>query len=524
MPDFDSAFNDVFADYLTDNPSVNMGGDDASFMAPPTKGYFGDQLNRSANSTNVDEGGGAVADPMAKYWNSFLDKGLRYAGQSTTIGGMPGASDEGANLTPNQVFERGAGESGNFVKAPSDYGRNLGYFWGSSDGSALKPEGAGATWTPTNNYGAGDLAKDIVVNGQMPGLYALAAAGGANPFATAATFGANASGDSNLKLLAGAGKLFGGGGGADIPYDVGENLMPNPDIFGEDVSFDSGENLVNNPDIFGGGSAAGGVPDFLSGASTLAGQTIDPNTLQPTGGAPMSLPATTGAPVAFSPPPEMGGGSGLPIGGDASGIVDPNDPDKLLKTGQAASAGAGTPTAAQPSFIQKAVDSVTKNPLQAAALAANAVKQYQTNKNGQSAQDQLKTLSAPARAASEQLINQGMAGTVPAPIMQQFQTTFNNTKAAIESRYANMGRDPNNDSSAQAEIKQAKDQMDAQVANYASTLLNQGLSAAGVANGPATAAINAGVAQDKELGNAMSQSLQQMAMLQAMQSGKQANP
>lgn len=58
---------------------------------------------------------------------------------------------------------------------------------------------------------------------------------------------------------AATGTVSGGGTGMDFfdeilnSYDVGENLVNNPDIFnnyGPDIPYDVGENLVNNPDVF----------------------------------------------------------------------------------------------------------------------------------------------------------------------------------------------------------------------------------------------------------------------------------
>lgn len=572
MPGFEDAFNDIFDSYLSDNPTHAL--EDSSEAGssygtrPSNQGDFASGLSRVIRNGATDSEGNY--DPLGKYLDAFKEKGFIPAGNRVQIAGMPGNSVEGQSLTPQGVFERGAGKPGHFVSGQQFFGDNDVNWFASDDGSSLNDTtGRNIPWTSTDSYGNGldAFAKTAYGFYNSPGVQ-LAKAG----------MGLSSGVESGLNFFGGGD--FSGGGGADWltggeddltnlvggrptglaaspdqVIDPGPGGWVNPETGGPGPGVLGGGNYppyadpgpggwVNpatgrpGPGLPGGQPYSATTPQQQGGAPTSAigGQFVDPTTLQMSGGAPMSMSAD------FSAPSFDGGGGdfafgegGMPLGSDSS-LVDPDDPDKLLRqqqqvapvttpagaapaAGKGAAAGAG---GADKSFIQKAIDSVTKNPMQAASLGANIYAQSQASKNGKSAQDQLTKLSEPARNASTSLIAQGMSGNVPAPIMQQFQTTLQNTISAINSRYVNMGRDPNNDSSAQAEIKQAKDQMDAQVANYASTLLQQGLSAAGVANGPATAAINAGVAQDKELSNAMAQSLQQMAMLQAMQKGKEA--
>lgn len=263
------------------------------------------------------------------------------------------------------------------------------------------------------------------------------------------------------------------------------------------------------------------------------------------GGAPQAAAFSAGGDGAFTGSfedlaPGSGGESGAPVGNDPN-VPDPDELRKraaasLAKPPDVTTAGvpsAGSPTgapttgspaagsgAAPKSFIQKAIDSATNSPLSAASLGFNLYKQSQAAKNGQSAQAQLEKVAQPASDASKKLIEEGLGGNVPAPILTQFNKTAEQQKAAIDSRYANMGRDPNNDSSAAAEKAKIDEARDAQIANYASQLLQQGLTAAGVASAPATQAILAGVNQDKDMQNAMAQMLQQMAFLETMRSNR----
>ncbi len=239
-----------------------------------------------------------------------------------------------------------------------------------------------------------------------------------------------------------------------------------------------------------------GATPGATGFQTGQPGAVPPAPAQPAPGTPQMSPA----PGQTSPfMPQSGAPatpSGTPVGGSSPGA--PAAPDK-------------------PGIADRAINAVMKNPLGAAGLGLNAWRAYQAKQQGQSAQDQLNKNAQPAADASKQLIAQGTAGQVPPAILQQFNTSAQQAKDAIRARYANMGRDPNNDSSAAAELAKVDQDRDAQIANYASTLLNQGLAAAGVANGPQTAAVQAGVNQDKQLSDSMSSALQNYMMLQSLQ-------
>lgn len=178
-------------------------------------------------------------------------------------------------------------------------------------------------------------------------------------------------------------------------------------------------------------------------------------------------------------------------------------------------------TKVQPNMVEKALKTLgvydpTKGTVgpNALPLAGLGYAAYRNNQAGKSAQDQLNKVAQPAQDASKQLIAQGTAGQVPQALQTQIQNTYNQTVQQIKARYARMGRDPDNDSGAAAEIAKAGQDRDAQIANAAQTILNQGLAAAQVANGPAQNAVMAGVNSDTQLAQAMAGTLSQMAMLQ----------
>lgn len=258
----------------------------------------------------------------------------------------------------------------------------------------------------------------------------------------------------------------------------------------------------------GGGEGAVGAPGVVPGAPGAITETPIP-------AGPAATPATP------APPAQVVGGTtptatNLPVGGGGGAALGgetlPPDVTKVPPTPPG-----GISKALQTIGVTDKTGGIGPNALPIAALTAG---QINANRTGKSAQAQLQKLSQPAQSASQQLLAEGTSGQVPPAVMQQFDQSLREKTDEIVQRYANMGRDAKTDSAAQAEIAKAKDARDAQIANYSSSLTSQGLQAAGVAAGPATAAIQAGVQSDKDLQAAMSGSLQNMALLAALQRGQ----
>lgn len=260
-----------------------------------------------------------------------------------------------------------------------------------------------------------------------------------------------------------------------------------------------------------------------TGAAGATGSDVLPPTTPAAPGATPSAGATApagGAPggTGITPPPSTGAPSvsGLQVGSGGA----PTGAGGVEAPGVVPNPAAATPTPT-PSYVDKAMASIKANPLPAASLGLNIWSQLNANKAGKSAQDQLNRNAQPVSDASKQLLQEGLAGKVPTAIMQQYQQSFNDRVSEIKQRYASMGRDPNTDSAAQADIAKAKQDMDGQVAQYAASLVNQGLQAAGVASGPQTQAVIAGMQQDKDLQAALSGSLNSLALFQALQRNQQ---
>jgi hypothetical protein len=173
---------------------------------------------------------------------------------------------------------------------------------------------------------------------------------------------------------------------------------------------------------------------------------------------------------------------------------------------------------------------VGPNALPAAGIAASALMKPKGGDVADAARgqrDELTALNAPARAASESMIAQGLSGKVPASILSQFDEATNNRVEQIRQRYATMGRDPDNDSAAAQEIAKAQEDRNQMIANYSRQPLQDGLAAAGLVHSTGGAAAGAGVNaaiaganQDQQFSQATANMLQQMAMLQALQAGR----
>lgn len=265
-----------------------------------------------------------------------------------------------------------------------------------------------------------------------------------------------------------------------------------------------------------GGSSA--LPDDLN--KPITADVVAPDAgFSPTGSA-AGTAAAAPAPVTPTPVASTPTASGVDVGSGGAPAAG-EDP---LRT--AVDKATGTSTAPPQSGISKALQAlgitsadggIGKNALPLALnLGATAVRAGSEN----SLQKQLQKNAAGPQAASQRLLAEGASGQIPPAVMQQFTQSFNDRVGEITQRYANMGRDAKTDSAAQAEIARARTGLDAQVAQYSQQLTEQGLRAAGVASGPATNAAMAGAQQDRDLSTAMAGSLQQMALLEALQRGQ----
>lgn len=258
----------------------------------------------------------------------------------------------------------------------------------------------------------------------------------------------------------------------------------------------------------GGGGGDELPPTNAPAAPPLGGigdMAAAPTPTAPSAPAPLSTPATPASPTPTATGLQTGGGEAA-----HSGVPELEVQKTAVKP--------------QASLSDKALKAITDNPLQSASLGLNVAGQIASRSAKKDAASQLEASTATAREASRQLIAQGMAGQVPPAIMAQFDKALEDRVSEIRQRYASMGRDPATDSGAQNDIAKAVAAKNAQVAQYAQSLISQGLQAAGVAAGPQTAAIQAGAAQDKALQDAMAGSLNSMAMIEALKRGQQPQP
>lgn len=331
----------------------------------------------------------------------------------------------------------------------------------------------------------------------------------------AAGYGAGAALGAGAGAGAGEGAAGGAAGGTGLTPGAAGITGITPGAGGASgLSVGAGEGAAGtalSPGFFaseGGGGAPTGAP---------ASPIVEPRTGAVPGGGGQGLqatPSTSASPSAPLATPSSGSPavSSLPVGGGgASDVVPP------ATTGAPPAPGTTetthTPPAKTP-LSTKVFNSIVNNPLQTAAIGTNLYGQVKANAASKAAEDRLKQASAGPLAASTQLLNEGLAGNVPPAIMQQFQTSHDQRVQEIKQRYANQGRDASTDSAAQQEIAKAQQDMDAQVANYANTLVTEGLSAAGVANTPTGQAAQLASNRDTALQQSMASVLQSMAQLQ----------
>lgn len=337
-------------------------------------------------------------------------------------------------------------------------------------------------------------ALPIVVGAGM-GMGAAGALGGVGGAAEGAAGGAAAGGGGSA-----------GGAAAAMPAAIPETAA----TIGEWGLAESA------PGVFTSGGGAGAGATGPAGGSTpeAAGVPPGPNPSEvafETDIPGTELPSATG--TSSAPPPSMPGtpaASGMPVGGAGADV-----PSGLVTEPPGTPQGAAT-TTPKPTLSDKALSAITNNPLAAGALGLNLAGQMQASSAQKKREEQMQKATGPAQDAAKQLIEQGMAGQVPPAIMAQFDRSLQDRVMEIKQRYSNMGRDAKTDSAAQNEISKAIAQKDAQVAAYAQQLVSQGLSAAGVAAGPQSAAIQAGAAQDHQLQQSMGATLQSMAMLEQL--------
>lgn len=148
-----------------------------------------------------------------------------------------------------------------------------------------------------------------------------------------------------------------------------------------------------------------------------------------------------------------------------------------------------------------------------ASLGMNAYAQHKT----QSAADKLNGVAKPASDVSNKLLGQYQSGTLnPADAYAIAQWSQQQT-ASIKNYYANAGL---SNSSMEAEaLSKVGAQADSMRSQAVQSLLSGGLQAAGLAQGPQVAAVNASVAADQQLSQASSNFMAALAKMNTQQTG-----
>ena len=255
------------------------------------------------------------------------------------------------------------------------------------------------------------------------------------------------------------------------------------------------------------GTPSASAPEAPAGASETPGLPA-----QPVQGTQTSVPGQTASPAELQQP--------APISEGASQAAPVTDQARLAAQGLSAA----TQPAQQANSVMKALKSlglvddkggIGRNALPALGLIASQIRAAQS---GNTLSKQLTAAGQRTGAAADTLLGQGLSGQVSPAIQASIMQQVKDQKEAVRQQYANMGRDPNTDTGALAAMAKIDMQAQALIAQQAQALTSQGLQAAGMAQGPSTQAALAAAQQDQALSQSMASVLQQMAMLEALQS------
>lgn len=417
-----------------------------------------------------------------------------------------GSNPAGAVMLAALTAGIGSGLAGGAAVAGEGAAAGAGAAEGAAAGGAAGGAGAGSFDALLADIAAQDAAAGTIANA---GSFGGAAAG----TGAAEGFG---SGFPDIDPSAVMGADFGTGG-------EGTGLLQGP-ATGEPFAAIPELNIPSGPPT-GDAAAAegagfGGPPTGISApAASPAASTsgFDPQAF-------LTSPESSAATSAAS---SLGGGGG----GGGSGSGAPPDPDELLKKRNFGPAGTYTPPDATianglgqtPASSSNSVmalleklgiygpNGIGKNAIPLAGLVGSQLMKPDTGK----AASDIKASGARSSAAADQLLNAGLSGKGSASAQFEIDRWLNGQKSQIQQRYANMGRDASNDSSAQRELADAEAQSIAMRDKSAQALIAQGLQAAGLAQGPELQAALVGAQEDKEFTNAIAQMFQTLAFLQS---------
>lgn len=409
-----------------------------------------------------------------------------------------GAANKAGNAKSN------SGLSGWMVNAPVAAALALGT---AGIAGGLDSFGAGALAGPEAGaaYGLPGGAVDAFGYGSPGGFSAFTdAAGMGVPAGAAGGFGA-AGGplyipEGYVPGAPGVGAAPGGGAGS-IP-NLGPIADPGSIQFGAGLP-EAGMAPAPAPAPTGGVQPLSGMPvgSAPPGVETLAGPPGVPE-VPPAAPAPAAAPAPGAAPAA------------PPAGGPAAGAPAPKAPLSLTNPNVTSMASNASSALQKLGILNKTGDSLGPNALPAAGLAFSALGQ---KKAGTGLEDKLNAAGAPARAASDRLLAEGLGGRPNASTAAAIDKWALDTKEGVKQRYASMGRNPDLDSAARKELADVDSKAVAMRDQAAQGMISQGLQAAQIASGPSTQAALAGAQEDRAFQTAIANMLQQMAFLNAQQ-------
>jgi hypothetical protein len=211
-----------------------------------------------------------------------------------------------------------------------------------------------------------------------------------------------------------------------------------------------------------------------------------------------------------------GGGTGAADFNDATGTYTSPTGDTTTLPNQAANTlDSGTGNSSLDNAL-KQLGAAGNGAMKYAPLASLGMNAYAQHK-AQSAADQLKGVAQPASDVSNQLLGQYKSGTLnPSDAFAIAQWSQQQT-ASIKNYYAQAGL--SNSSMEASALSQVGAQADAMRSQALTAMMNSGLQAAGLAQGPQVAAVNASVAADQQLSQASSSFMAALAKMNTQQTG-----
>jgi hypothetical protein len=265
--------------------------------------------------------------------------------------------------------------------------------------------------------------------------------------------------------------------------------------------------MASGSDIAGGAGASGAIPssmDAMGNSYITGGPESMGGTPAPLDATPTSSPYDPSAPDPNAPPIDT---TSDPYANETNKFLDQGSGPTSVQTGVTPETNSSISNALKQLGVTG--DNAFKYGLPAASLGMNAVAQHKAT----SAADQLKQIAQPASSTSNNLLSKFNSGQISAADSYAINQQMQNSIAQAKQYYASAGL--SNSSMEHEAIQNIQNNAENQRQQALQNMLTQGLSAAGTAQGPQLAAIQAGVQSDAQLQQATANFMSALARMNA---------